>query len=251
MITLRLSDIIVEFQDKRILNGITAIFMGGEMTAVIGPNGVGKTTLIKAIAGLIKAKGSIVLDDGKTEKLSHEQIAYVPQMSSTTTNLTVFEMVLLGLIKNLSWKVSPQQIDAVEEVLRALNLLEISEKQFSKLSGGQRQIVTMAQALISKPKVLLLDEPTSALDLRHQLKVMDIAQKYTVETGAVTIFVIHDLTLAGRYGNNILLLEGGEIKKYGVLEEVFRPELLEQAYEVKVKIDKSDSLTTVTPIKPI
>lgn len=252
MTTLNISDIVVEFQHKRILDGITATFHGGELTAIIGPNGVGKTTLIKAIARLVKVKGSVVLEDKKTQKLSRDKIAYVPQMSSANTNLTVFEMVLLGLIKNLSWKVSSEQIDAVEEVLRALNLLEISEKQFSKLSGGQRQIVTMAQALISKPKVLLLDEPTSALDLRHQLQIMDIAQKYTRETGAVTLFVIHDLTLAGRYSDNIILLQNGKIKKYGVLEDVFQPELLKQAYEVEVKVDYSDDgLTSVIPVRPI
>lgn len=252
MTTLNISDIVVEFQHKRILDGITATFHGGELTAIIGPNGVGKTTLIKAIARLVKVEGSVVLEDKKTQKLSRDKIAYVPQMSSANTNLTVFEMVLLGLIKNLSWKVSSEQIDAVEEVLRALNLLEISEKQFSKLSGGQRQIVTMAQALISKPKVLLLDEPTSALDLRHQLQIMDIAQKYTRETGAVTLFVIHDLTLAGRYSDNIILLQNGKIKKYGVLEDVFQPELLKQAYEVEVKVDYSDDgLTSVIPVRPI
>ncbi len=251
MIHLNIEDIHVNFGSKNILNGISADFTGGEMTAVIGRNGVGKTTLIKAIAGLTSHSGKIRLfeDDAR---LSKKQIAYVPQLGSLNTKLTVFEMVLLGLVNNLKWHVSQDQLQMAGNIIEELNLTKISKQPFNTLSGGQKQLVSMAQSMISRPRVLLLDEPTSALDLRHQLIVMNLARKYTVETGAVTIFVVHDLMLASRYGNRLLLLHEGRIKAFDKAEEVLKPELLEHVYGVEISVERTRSgFLSAIPIKPL
>lgn len=252
MTYLSVSNITVEFGNKSIISDISADFTGGEMTAVIGRNGVGKTTFIKAIAGLVKSSGKVSLTDNGNALLSKKEIAYVPQLGALNTKLTVFEMVLLGLVNNLKWHVTKEQLTQVSNIIDELNLTEISRQPFNTLSGGQKQLVSMAQSLISRPKVLLLDEPTSALDLRHQLIVMNLAQKYTYDTGAVTIFVVHDLTLASRYGHKLLLLHDGKVLAFDNPDNVLKPSLLENVYSVEISVEKTSlGFLSAIPLKPL
>lgn len=252
MTYLSVSNITVEFSNKSIISDISADFTGGEMTAVIGRNGVGKTTFIKAIAGLVKSSGKVSLTDNGNALLSKKEIAYVPQLGALNTKLTVFEMVLLGLVNNLKWHVTKEQLTQVSNIIDELNLTEISRQPFNTLSGGQKQLVSMAQSLISRPKVLLLDEPTSALDLRHQLIVMNLAQKYTYDTGAVTIFVVHDLTLASRYGHKLLLLHDGKVLAFDNPDNVLKPSLLENVYSVEISVEKTSlGFLSAIPLKPL
>lgn len=252
MLKLNIENIRVKYAERVVLNGISAQFRGGEMTSVVGKNGIGKTTLIKAIAKLIKHSGTVSLTDDKGSVYSASDMAYLPQMSTSDSKLTVFEMVLLGLVKHLRWRVSEEQIEQAAGVLKQLNLLHLSNQPFHQLSGGQKQLVSMARSLVSGPKVLLLDEPASALDIRHQLMVMDLARKYTKQTGAVTIFVEHDLTLAARYSDRMLLLDDAKIKAFDTPEQVLRPDVLEKVYRVKVKVEKTSlGSLNVIPIEPL
>jgi iron complex transport system ATP-binding protein len=249
MVEIKIENMGVNFKNKTVLKNINANFKGGNIVSVIGPNGTGKTTFIKAVANMNKYTGEInILMDKKP--LSKEKIAYVPQSNNSKSELTVFEMVLLGQIKDLKWKVSAEQLNKTKQMIKELNLTNIAHEPFSKLSGGQKQLVVMAQALISNPKVLLLDEPTSALDLKHQLQVLDIAQEYTKKTGALTFLVIHDLSLVARYSDCILLLNRGEIAGNGTPDEILETNLLEKVYQVEVDISKSnEGYITVTPVR--
>lgn len=252
MTQLTLENLKVSFGNKYIIDGISAEFHGGEMTAIIGRNGAGKTTLIKAIANLTKYSGTVRLTGDDNTPLSGKDIAYVPQLASLTTKLTVFEMILLGLVNNLRWHVTHEQLQQVNNIIEEMHLESIARQPFHTLSGGQKQLVSMAQSLISRPRVLLLDEPTSALDLRHQLIVMNLAQKYTRDTGAVTIFVVHDMMLASRYGTKLLLLHQGRIKAFGKAEHVLQPELLESVYHVEISVEHTkNGFLNVIPIRPL
>ena len=142
-------------------------------------------------------------------------------------------MVLLGLVKGLRWKVTDEQIEKVMDTLAELGLDSLSRKPVCSLSGGQKQLVFMAQAFVSRPKVLLLDEPTSALVCPHQLVVMDLARKYTQENGAITLFVVHDLVLASRYSSRLLMLHEGRIKAFDTAERVLLPYLLGDVYDME------------------
>ncbi len=170
---------------------------------------------------------------------SDRDIAYVPQLESVTSRLTAFEMVLLGLVKGLRWKVTDEQIEKVMDTLAELGLDSLSRKPVCSLSGGQKQLVFMAQAFVSRPKVLLLDEPTSALDLRHQLVVMDLARKYTQENGAITLFVVHDLMLASRCSSRLLMLHEGRIKAFDTAERVLLPYLLGAVYDMEASVERT------------
>lgn len=248
---MKISNLGVSYGKKDVIKDISAIFKGGEMVSVIGPNGAGKTTMVKAVARLTSHRGKVEVTKKDGSKVSHENFTYVPQMSISKINLTVFEMVLLGRIKNLTWKVEQVHLDAVTKILDELRLTPLSYTPFSSLSGGQKQMVIMAQALVSKPKVLILDEPTSALDLNHQLQVMDIAMKYTKKAGAITIIVLHDIGLASRYSDQIVLLNDGYFVKQGNPEQVLDSKLLEKIYNVEVDVSiNQNGYVTVTPIRP-
>lgn len=251
MITLTLDKLSVTYGSRTILQPLSASFAGGSMVGIIGCNGAGKTTLLKAIHGTLSFTGKRELRDGNTV-CTPRNIALIPQLGSVTTSLTVFEMVLLGLSGELGWQVTPAQQERVLGMLDVLGMRDLAERQVRQLSGGQQQLVFMAQALVGRPKVLLLDEPTSALDLRHQLLVMDLARHYTKRYGAVTLYVLHDLGLAARYSEQLLLLQDGQMKLLDVPDHVLRPDILEQVYQVSVEVEKNSAgYLQVTPLRPL
>lgn len=248
---LKTRDITVRFGDHVVLDHISADFHAGVMTAVIGSNGVGKTTYLKAIARQLHCGGEVQLYEKGVISTDRRDIAYVPQLGSVQTRLTVFEMVLLGLANNLKWHVGDEQLERVYETLEELGIEQLAKQPFDTLSGGQKQLVSMAQSFIGNPKVLLLDEPTSALDLRHQLIVMELARKYTREHNAITIFVVHDLMLASRYGENLLVLHNHKIHAYDSAVSILKPELIETVYGVRNRvIDLPEGYQIVLPLHP-
>ena len=250
MLTLSIRNLSVQLSGNHVVRNVSATLHGGEMVAVIGRNGAGKTTLIKAVARLVRRSGEVTLHDDHV--FSDRDIAYVPQLESVTSRLTVFEMVLLGLVKDLRWKVTDEQLERVTDTLMELGLDGLALKPVCSLSGGQKQLVFMAQAFVSRPRVLLLDEPTSALDLRHQLVVMDLARKYTQENGAITLFVVHDLMLASRYGSRLLMLHEGRIKAFDTAERVLLPYLLGDVYDVEACVERTPpGFLNVIPVRPL
>lgn len=251
MTCLTLEHLGVHFGQQKVLCDINCEIAGGQLVSVIGQNGGGKTTLLKAIAGLLPHAGNVRTDLPAQESFQ-KSIAYVPQLSQVTSRLTVFEMVLLGLVKDLSWRVTKQTFDRVDETLHQLNINRLADVAVNRLSGGQKQLVFMAQAFVSRPKILLLDEPTSALDLRHQLVVMNAARNYTDQTKAVTIVVVHDLLTAARFSDKLLLLGEGTIKIFDTPEKVLRPETLSDVYKVSVSVEKTDpGFLNVIPLEAL
>lgn len=248
MLKLICKDVQIRFGKKEVLKGVDAAFREGTLNSVIGINGAGKSVFLKSIAGLLKSSGEICLSDGK-EIYSKEQIAYVPQMAYSTSALTVIEMVLLGKIADLKWRVNDEILGEVEEIMEKLQITHLAEQRFSDLSGGQKQMVVMAQALIAKPKLLLLDEPTSALDLYHQLKLLDVTKQYCRENQCIGIIVMHDLSLVSRYSDEIVLLHEGKNIRQASPEQVLEKGLLEKVYKVSIEVYKIPSgITTVTPM---
>lgn len=251
MNTISLEHLSVRYGTKEVLKNVTADLKGGEVVSVIGQNGCGKTTLLKAIAGLVPHSGSIHTTAAENVA-GRTSFSYVPQLTHVASRLTVFEMVLLGLVKNLTWRVSRETFDRVDATLHALHIDKLADSPVSSLSGGQKQLVFMAQAFVSQPVYLLLDEPTSALDLRHQLVVMNAARQYTLQTGAVTMMVVHDLLTAARYSDRIMLLSEGLVRIFDTPEHVLRPEILAEVYRVSVSVETTKTgFVSVVPIEPL
>lgn len=251
MATLQIDSLSCAYKGKPVLNCVHAEFSSGRLTAILGRNGAGKTTLIRCIAGLHDYCGQVRLTD-KEKVLDRSHIAYLPQLEKITSSLAAFETILLGLTKQLTWKVSQEQLQKVSDVIRELKLEALADTPVKSLSGGQKQLVFLAQAFVSEPKILLLDEPTSALDIRHQLVVMDTVAKYCKEKDAIALFVIHDLMLASRYSDSILFLHDGKVHALDRPENVLHSSVIDPIYQIESLIEKNSlGLTTLTPIRPL
>lgn len=251
MLRLELKDINIQFGSEKILKGVYGSFEEQTINSIIGVNGAGKSVLMKSIAGLLKSTGEIRLADEK-EVYGKDRIAYVPQMAYTTSALTAVEMVLLGKVWDLGWRVDRETLEEVDQMMERLHITHLAAQKFSELSGGQKQMVIMAQSFMAKPKLLLLDEPTSALDLYHQLQLLDVTREYCAENHAIALVVMHDLSLVSRYSDSILLLYEGKNLRQGTPEQVLEPEILEQVYGVEIDVSKSArGFTTVVPVRVV
>lgn len=225
---------------KNILRGVGFAAQTGKLTAVIGTNGAGKSTLLKTIIGILPGKGDIRINDKPIVAYTSEElsstISYLSQDNDCKINLSVFEVVMLGRMGSLSFRVKEEDIRATEEVLQRLNLQEFASRSIMALSGGQRQLVFMAQALVREPTILLLDEPTSALDLHKQFKLLTLLKRLTQENQFTTLVTLHHLDLAAKFADEIIVLQNGEVYAQGKPHEIFTESMMEEVYRVKTKV---------------
>ncbi|MET0746098.1 MAG: ABC transporter ATP-binding protein [Microvirga sp.] len=232
------------YRRQRLFESLDAHGIGrGAITAVVGPNGVGKSSLFRLIAGLLKPQaGSIVLDDVDIGRISdsrrHEMVFFLPQHVAMRAALSVFDVVLLARRSGRGGRSSGADILRVEEILDQLGIGMLSDRPVTDLSGGQQQLVGTAQALVRDPQILLLDEPTSALDLKRQLEVMELVRRVTAERGIVTLAALHDLGLAGRFAERFILLDKGRIAADGPPEDVLSGPAIEAAYGVGIHVER-------------
>lgn len=222
----------------------------GEMVAVVGPNGSGKSTLLRCINRIHAAdEGTILVDGEEVADLDRTEIArrfgYVPQEQGGGFPTTVFDTVLMGRKPHIDWQPRDEDVEIVSRIIDRLDLDHLAMRDVNELSGGQRQKVVMARALAQEPDVLLLDEPTSNLDLKHQLQVLDIAHEQT-ERGVSTFLVVHDLNLAARYADKVLLLKDGEVYAAGGVD-VLTAENVEPVYDVNVSVEEGSSGPFIVP----
>ena len=218
---LKTRDITVRFGDHVVLDHISADFHAGVMTAVIGSNGVGKTTYLKAIARQLHCGGEVQLYEKGVISTDRRDIAYVPQLGSVQTRLTVFEMVLLGLANNLKWHVGDEQLERVYETLEELGIEQLAKQPFDTLSGGQKQLVSMAQSFIGNPKVLLLDEPLGALDLRLRKDMQIELKRIQQQMGITFVYVTHDQEEALTMSDTVVVMDKGRIQQIGTPEDIY------------------------------
>jgi iron complex transport system ATP-binding protein len=235
-----------------VLKDISMDASPGEITALIGPNAAGKSTLLKCVAGVVKPQGTIKLDGQEITSLNRDDVSksvsYLPQELSSRAILTVFEAVLLGRLKTLSWRVGDNDLDIVLGVLKDLGIEELASRFLNELSGGQKQMVSIAQTFASEPKILLLDEPVSNLDLRHELEILELITNTTREKNITTVIAIHALSLAARYADKVVVLKGGAVYASGQLETVLTPETVREVYGVNVKVVSDGGIPQVIPI---
>ena len=251
---LTVDDLDFSYGSTPILQGISISDAGpGQITAVIGPNAAGKTTLFKCLAGLLKPRGSIRLDGAELRDLGTaditRRVGYLPQEGPVNAVLTVFEALLLARKHTMSWRVSDEDLAVAGQVLRDLDIEPLSLRYLNELSGGQKQLVSIAQVLARDPQVLLLDEPTSNLDLQRQLEVLDLLRSVTAGRSMITLISLHDLNLAARFADHFVVMTAGKIYAAGDAATVLTPGMLRDVYQVNasVRVD-ADGIPQVTPI---
>ncbi|HRF08567.1 MAG TPA: ABC transporter ATP-binding protein [Xanthobacteraceae bacterium] len=214
----------------------------GQIVSLVGPNAAGKSTLLRAIAGLIAAEGEVDLAGRNLLAISQNErskfVAFMPQSLPQGANLIVLEAVISAL--SASAPAMSHETSFGERAVRALNRVGLSEQTLEpleRLSGGQRQLVGIAQAIVRNPRILLLDEPTSALDLRNQLEIMSVIRGLADE-GHMIVAVMHDLALAARWSDRTILLHQGRIVADGTPAETITTENLALAYQVEARVER-------------
>ena len=190
-------------------------------------------------------EGEIKFGDERLNFKNHfswkKKIGYMPQDSYVDASLTALEVVLLGLMDSLGLYLKDEQINSAVEIMKKLGILHLAGRDVMQLSGGQRQMVMFASVLIKKPKILLLDEPVSALDMHHQCVLLDCVRKFTREHGITTVMILHDLSLASQFSDEVLLLSDGKIKAKGEAKKTITKELIQELYKVNVDIFYDDA----------
>lgn len=235
---LDIDDLRIRIGQTEVLKGISVQLDGGRATTVLGRNGAGKTTLIRGLAGLVPTRGTIRLEGEDISRLPAAErarrIGYVSQdFLGRAGGLTVHEMLLIAQSGGRrGWLVPRTDLRRAEEILALLGLEPLAERIIGEMSGGQRQMVALAAALVRKPRLLLLDEPTSALDLANQLRMLEAVADYTRAQTVVTLMVLHDLNLAARFSDRALLLAQGQILDDGTPAEVITTANLAKTYGV-------------------
>ncbi|CBV44040.1 ABC transporter ATP-binding protein [Halomonas elongata] len=234
MVTLTLDRLTAHYGRRQILSEITTPPLeGGRVVALLGPNAAGKSTLFRRILGLIGGGGSARIDGTTRER----PLAYMPQDTGANAVLSVYESVLLARMQGRSLKVQDEDLAEVDRALRELGISELGERDIGDLSGGQRQLVGAAQALVQDPEILLLDEPTSALDLHRQIQLLSILQRLARERHMLILAALHDLGQALRFTDEAIMLENGRLIACGPTGEVVTPELLRRVYRVETRIE--------------
>ncbi len=207
---------------------------GGELTALIGPNAAGKSTLFKRIAGLLKGTGVVQVEDVRD---GFRPICYMPQDTGANAVLTVYESILLAAKQGGGWRVAEDDLKDIDRLLFALHISDLAFRDLGALSGGQRQLVAIAQALVRRPEVLLMDEPTSALDLFRQIEVLDFMRRLAEKDGIAVLIALHDLNHALRYCANTMVISDGQLKASGRTADVITPDMLRKVYRVDARVE--------------
>ncbi|GAA5043030.1 ABC transporter ATP-binding protein [Nocardia callitridis] len=248
---LTVEDLSFGYGSTEVLREITLpTVKSGEVTALVGPNATGKSTLLKCIAGIHTPNGTIRIDGKRSatatgsklrswlagDRSDTDRILYTPQETPPASSITVFEAVLLARQGQLRGRASAQVLDQVGRVLARLRMDELAARPISDLSGGQRQLISLAQAVIREPDVLLLDEPTSNLDLRNQLQILTLIQQIARTQPAAVVITVHDLALAARFADQIVVLHQGSVHSSGTPRETITEQMLREVYLVDATV---------------
>ncbi|HYF93072.1 MAG TPA: heme ABC transporter ATP-binding protein [Symbiobacteriaceae bacterium] len=245
---LEASDVCFRVDGRLLVDGVGLSLRPGRLVGLVGPNGAGKSTLLRLLGGLLPASsGSVLLGGEPIGRLSPEavarRVARVPQSPSADLDFTVLEVVLMGRYAHgAAWQERPADRALALAALHQTRTDHLRDRLHSTLSGGERQRVAVARALAQEPGVLLLDEATASLDLRHQFEVMEVVRHLTLERQMAAVAAIHDLSLAARYCDELLLLHGGRAVAAGEPADVLTPERLRTVFGVDAVVERHPAL---------
>ncbi|WP_054711057.1 ABC transporter ATP-binding protein [Bacillus sp. JCM 19041] len=233
----------IGYEKREIVSDLHLHIPDGKITTIIGPNGCGKSTILKTVARILKAsKGAVYLDGKSIHKQSTKDIAkkmaVLPQSPEAPSGLTVQELVAYGRYPHQKGfgQLKDHDRDIIKWALEQTNMFEFAERSIEALSGGQRQRVWIAMALAQETDILLLDEPTTYLDLAHQLEVLQVLERLNREQNRTIVMVIHDLNHAARFADYMVSIRNGKIMKEGSPEDVMCSDVLRDVFQIDASI---------------
>ena len=244
------------YKNTAVLKNVGIDLDRGKILSIVGPNGAGKTTFLKCLVRILTPNSGSVLIDGKdTKKMKGidlaKHISYVPQSSPSKFPITVFDAVLMGRRPYVTWKPSKKDLKIVTKLLESMDLDFLALRDFDRLSGGQKQKVLLARAFAQDTGLLLLDEPTSNLDLKHQLEAMEMISDMVKKKKVGAIMALHDLNLASRFSDTVVMLNSGEIFCAGKPGDVMTVQNIRSVYKVETMIVKHNGHPYIVPLKPV
>ena len=257
---IKVEDLGFGYPNKEVLKGINLTISNNELVCLLGINGAGKSTLLKCILGILKfQKGKISFDyamqtDDDADVLNvmnsgnnidtmalARYMSYVPQSVKSSFSIDVYDTIMLGRRPYIGWNISSEDREIVSKTIEFLNLEELAFRKINQLSGGERQRVIIGKAIAQDPRLLLLDEPTSDLDLKNQIQVMKKIKKIVSnpESPKSALVAIHDINMAARFADRILLMSDGEIVAEGTPRQVLTPQNIQNVFAVTADIAES------------
>lgn len=253
---IRVDGLVAGYGGRPVLADVSVSVPAGSWLAIIGANGTGKSTLLKAVAGLVSYRGTIAVDGaslaGLTARRRARALGYAPQNPVLPDGLSVADYVLLGRTPHLGPLAREGQadLDVVSEALDRVDLAGFADRALRTLSGGERQRAVLARVLAQQAPVLLLDEATSGLDVGHAQALLDLVDARRVAEGTTVVSTLHDLTLAAQYADQLLLLDRGRVAAAGPPAEVLTTERLRAHYDARIEVlTTSGGNLVVTPVR--
>ena len=234
---------------REVLHGIDLTLPSNKFVAILGPNGCGKTTLVKQINRILRPQsGAVQVGEQLVSSLEPSQlakiIAYVPQMTSGVMNGSVMDTVMLGRRPYIQWKPTSKDLEIVANALIRLDISQLSQRLFNQLSGGQKQTVLIARALAQQPDIYLFDEPVSFLDVRNQLEIMAIGRELVEQDGKTVIMVLHDLNMALRFADYVVMMKEGNVFAQGTPTQVITEKNILAVYGTHAEIKNGEYVIT-------
>lgn len=254
---INLEQISFSYGDKSVLTDFNLSIEKGEILTIVGPNGCGKSTILKNITKKLKYnEGEIYIEDENVKDISmkkmSKKLSLLSQHHSNMADFTVKQLVHYGRVPHKKWYevMNKKDSEQVEWAMKRTGVDKLADKPIGALSGGERQRVWIAMALAQDPKILLLDEPTTYLDICHQLEVLDLVKELNDELGMTVVMVLHDLNQACRYSHRVCVMKDGKIKSIGKPEKIFTSSLIKDVYSVEAVVaNDEDGKVNIRPIK--
>ena len=252
---IKAQNISVSINEKEIVHGISLDIPEGKVTAIIGPNGCGKSTTLKALSRILPYKGSVTFKGQEMSTLSQREfakcLAILTQSPQAPSDLTVNDLVEMGRFPHRGFlgRAGKDDKEHVEWALEQTGVKEMRYRLLNTLSGGERQRAWIAMALAQRPEVLLLDEPTTYLDICHQLEIMQLIGRLNQELGLTVVMVVHDLNHAIMYADHVVVVKSGQLVTSGAPREIITAELLADVFKVKAdEFTLSNDLRALVPV---
>ena len=228
-----------------VLHDINLVLEEPGLYCIVGPNGVGKSTMVKCMNRILKpTSGQVLLNDVDIQDMKLKEIAehigYVPVQTQDVFSMPVIDAILLGRQKANKWKTTDEDLEIAARVMKMMGIQDLAMRGFNHLSAGQHQKVAIARGLVQEPEMLILDEPTANLDVKHQVYVSELLRAMAIEENMIVLMISHDLNIAAKYAHKIIVMEHGTVVDVGTSKDIITEDLVARVYEVECKIEDDE-----------